>query len=65
MLNKDLKKPCFASKRSALINAQNDQSFPDSISKIVFLGSNLYSETMKHIFPEICLLKLAKLQGLP
>ena len=65
MLNKDLKKPCFASKRSALINDQSDQSFPDSVSKIGFLASGLHPETMKHIFLEICLLKLTKLQGLP
>ena len=37
--------------------AQSDQSFPDSVSKNELLASGLHLETMKHIFPESCLLK--------
>ena len=45
--------------------AQNDQSFPDSVSKNELFASGLYPEKMKHIFQESCLLKIAKLQDLP
>ena len=45
--------------------AQNDQSFPDSVSKNEFFASILFPETMKHIFQESCQLKIAKLQDLP
>ena len=45
--------------------AQNDQSFPDSVSKNELFASGLYPEKMKHIFQESCLLKIAKLQDHP
>ena len=44
---------------------QNDQSFPDSVPKNELFASGLYLETMKYIFQESCLLKIAKLQDLP
>ena len=45
--------------------AQSDQSFPDSVSKTELLASGLHPQTVKHIFLESCLLKIAKLQDLP
>ena len=45
--------------------AQSDQSFPDSVSKNVLLVSDLYLETMKHTFPENCLLKKYKIARSP
>ena len=40
--------------------AQSDQSFPDSASKTELLASGLHPQTMKHIFLESCLLKIAR-----